>query len=118
MFRCYWKSNKTYPIIKTKEISRIDGGYWFSEESDNRKVYIIHKRINFPSGILEEFSLLDDNFINLPCWKDSTLDWKLHKQDQNVLLYSLNDYHVLEVTGKNIPNWVKDEVPNELLPKT
>jgi hypothetical protein len=97
MIRYYWRTNTNKPVISTKTIRRIDGGFWFSEEDTERNVYRVVKRECVSDGVIEILKNLPNDFIQLPCWDESPQSWSLHFLNPNYSIWSSGDQLVLQI---------------------
>ena len=98
MLRYYWKTNSNEAVISKKNIRRIEGGSWFSEEESNvRKVFYVSERIVLENGFLEVLKRLPEDFIQTPCWEEPVQEWSLHPSSPLYLHLSLGELQLLEI---------------------
>ena len=97
MFRFYWNGNRD-DTQTHKEVVRTDGGWWFSEEtSEERLVYeVVERKEISPSHFLELLKPLPQDFLQLPCWKQEAVVWKVHRKEAQGELRSHSGLLVLE----------------------
>ena len=97
MFRFYWNDNKTEKDV-TEEIIRTDGGWWFSEDTSNgRFVYeVIERKEISPCCFLEYLKPLNQDFLQLPCWKEAPQLWKIHHEENQVRMMSCHNIKFLQ----------------------
>jgi len=102
MFRFYWKTNRNQISNQTKKVSRIEGGYWFSEESDQNLVTykVLYRKQVEPSIYVEWLEELNKDFMETPCWEQEEQLWNLIYSDSNCYHWSLGEFELIEISQK------------------
>lgn len=97
MFRFY-RINSRNETGAAEEIVRTDGGWWFSEESSKgRFVYeVLERKEISPGHFLDFLAPLPDDFVQLPCWEEDPLVWRVQQKEAQGLLVSLDGLQSLQ----------------------
>jgi len=107
----------------TENVVRVDGGWWFSETtSEGRAVYeVIDRQVISPGHVLEFLKPLPEDFVQLPCWEQSSQLVQVHLMNHQEHLKSVGDLQVLQWVPheqESLPAWVQSEVgPHSTLQK-
>lgn len=99
VFRFYWKSDGSHNG-ETTLVERIEGGHWFAD----LKVWKVLQRYVESDIIIEQLEELPQDFIEIPCWKQEPLLWKLIKSDSNASYWLIGEYEMLECLI--LPTWL------------
>ena len=131
-------NKNTKENINTENVIRVDGGWWFSETtSEGRHVYeVLDRQVISPGRVLEFLKPLPEDFVQLPCWEQSSQLVQVHHKMNQEHLKSVADLQVLqwvpqelqwvpqelqvtsELPGQSLPQWVQEEVgPDSTLQK-
>jgi hypothetical protein len=102
MFRFYWKTNRNQSSSETKKVNRIEGGYWFSEDSGQNLVTykVLYRSEVTPVTYVEWLDELPNDFIETPCWKQDEQLWNLIQSDLNCYHWSLGEFELIEIPRK------------------
>jgi len=102
MFRFYWKTNRNQSSSETKKVNRIEGGYWFSEDSGQNLVTykVLYRSEVTPVTYVEWLDELPNDFIETPCWKQDEQLWNLIQSDSNCYHWSLGEFELIEIPRK------------------
>jgi hypothetical protein len=109
ILRIIWKSESYESLPSpghTEDVSREEGGWWFSEtfsSSGERSCYKVISRKSFDGGasMIEVLSPLPDTFIATPCWQDGPPQPWVRLQDGWQLPSGL---HVIQFQGTQLPS--------------
>jgi len=108
-------NKNTKEPIHVENVTRVDGGWWFSEtSSEGRHVYtVVDRQLISPDHVLEFLEPLPEDFVQLPCWEEGPQLVQVHRKMNQEHLKSIGDLQVIQWASGELPAWVQEEVGHD-----